>query len=393
MALPTTILGTGGQEGHHPPFKSSGGNFYAIARNNVALQMFKATDPTDSWTEQDDTNDPVRVSSWFEWASVQDADLIHIAAVAADGYHYHTFNMADDTWGVTNELIETPPDFPQLAWISIAVRSDGDVIVAYNGDSDKSMGDTKQRVDYARREGGTWTVGVALDAGGDVHYGQPNVVKGPLTDDMHFVWNEQNATTPDPPTTYPNSNARTLDSSNTLSTVDTTGFGSGDFLLGRTNLVSYEDSGTQRIMSPFAHDTPNQIRLTTFTEDGSDDIQHASNVVVTNDDVFALSEIGILTIAELSGDLFMLFAGGGVAGVDRDLYYTTSTDDGATWTSPTEELDGINLGNLSANIYVRGADTVMAYVYDDVGGGGQKYNEKILIAGAPPTGQQLQMLV
>ena len=59
--------------------------------------------------------------------------------------------------------------------------------------------------------------------------------------------------------------------------------------------------------------------------------------------------------------------------------YTTSTDNGSTWATPTEEIDAITVNFISATIYERDHYTVLAYVYDD--GGVQKYNEKILNIG------------
>jgi len=130
MALPTTIVSTVGVSGHAPPFKSSAGNFYAVLFVDGAtedIEVFKATDPTDSWTAQDSANGPSESSGqkYHNIAAVQDGDLIHIASftIAIDTYKYHSFNMATDTWSVVGELIETPTNFPTRSWISIGVRS------------------------------------------------------------------------------------------------------------------------------------------------------------------------------------------------------------------------------------------------------------------------------
>jgi len=113
------------------------------------------------------------------------------------------------------------------------------------------------------------------------------------------------------------------------------------------------------------------------TEDGSDNFQTGTSVADTvAPEPFANGEVGIITMTELNDDLHVLFSGGGTDGVDQDLHYTKSTDNGVSWSAPTEEIDGITVNFISANIYVRGLNTVMAYVYDD--GGVQKYNEKFL---------------
>ncbi len=97
-------------------------------------------------------------------------------------------------------------------------------------------------------------------------------------------------------------------------------------------------------------------------------------------EIFPNGAVTLLSNAELNGDLHVLYSGGGTTGVDQDLYYLTSTNNGTDWDTETEEIDAITVNFISANIYVRGSDTVMAYVYDDAGT--QKYNEKVLISGA-----------
>jgi len=384
MALPTTIASIAVLSGRHPPFKSSSGNFYAIANTTTTtIDVYKATDPTVSWTAQDTSNNPLG-DGFVDFdiiTAVQDGDLIHIATDddVFGGYLYHKFDMSSDTWTVTDEVIEFTTDAPENTWISIAVRSDGDVIVAYVGDTDRVMGGDKERVDYARRESGSWTVGVALDAAGDIHYGNPNVVKASSTDDMHFVWQRQTDTA-DPPTSWEDHEGRTLDSSNTLSTTDNeaTALTSGH-LRGFQNMVSYDDGGTERIIGS-GPDTNQDLINTQATEDGSDDISITAPVTeALTDEIFVNGEVGIITTAELSGDLHILYSGGGANGVDQDLFYSTSTDNGASWATEAEEIDAVTVNFISANIYVRCKDTVLAYVYDD--GGVQKYNEKVLIVG------------
>jgi len=377
MALPVTILSDVGLAGHHPPEKSSGGAFYAGVRADAdELDVYKATDPTTSFSLQDSANGPVHVGTLLGYACREDGDVLHIVAWSANTYEYYTFNMATDLWVIDENIItigSTPaPTFP---WASIDVRSDGDVIVEYAGERDNVMGDRKERVDYARREGGTWTIGIAVDHGGDIHFGNPNLVKGPLTDDMHMFWQEQTLLT-DPPVDWAQLEGRTLDPSNVLSAIEAEpGANTSTNLLGYgASPVSYDDAGTQRIV--IAGTGPALKRMLLATEDASDDISFDFLVSDLQDpDPGPNGEVGIMSLAELSGDLHLLYRDD----TDFDLYYTTSTDDGQNWAVPTEEIDAITVNFVSANIYVRGVDTVLAYLYDDAGV--QKYNEKILVAG------------
>jgi hypothetical protein len=64
MALPTTVLSAAGLMGHHPPYKSSGGAYYAVVRADAdELDVYKATDPTSSWTIQDSADGPVHAGT------------------------------------------------------------------------------------------------------------------------------------------------------------------------------------------------------------------------------------------------------------------------------------------------------------------------------------------
>lgn len=395
MALPTTIVSDVGLGGHHPPFKSSGGDFYSVVRTDAdELDVYKATDPTDSWTIQDSGDGPVHAGTILGFATVQDSDVIHMVVWSSDRHEYYTFNMATDQWAIDEAITDTdiqstPPDQP---WASIAVRSDGDVVVVYAGETDANMGDEKERVDVNIRTAGTWGGPVAVDAGGDIHYGNPNCVLG-TNDGTHILYQFQTATTADPPTAYIFTRGRTLNSADSLSTRDTSDAFSSTALLGMQNAVSYDDSGTQRMVWAYIHSFASETRRSyqQGSEDGSDDLIIDANRIddTAGADPFINGEVGITSIAELSGDIHQLFAGGGSAGVDQDLYYTKSTDNGDTWDTPTEEIDAITVDFISANIYTRGGATVLAYVYDDAGV--QKYNEKELIAA--PAGRIMSSLV
>lgn len=378
MALPTTIVSDVGLKGYHPPFKSSGGNFYSVVRADAdELDVYKASDPTDSWTVQDSGDGPVHAGTLLGFATVQGGDLIHIIAWSSAAYEYYSFNMATDQW-VADQAIESSIDADQ-PWGSIAVRSDGDVVVVYAGITDANMGDNKERVDVNIRTGTTWGGPVALDAGGDIHYGNPTCVLG-TNDGVHIAWGEQTDTSPDPPTLLGRLLIRTLNSSDSLSTVGNNGNGLSTFLLGASNIVSYDDSGTQRITGS-AVGQFQELTSLACREDGSGDIEVVSagfgvNAESLTAEMFVNNEVGVQTTAILGTDNHTLYSGGGIDGVDQDLYYLKSTDNGDNWDTEIEEIDAITVNFISTNIYVRSGNNKLAYVYDD--GGVQKYNEKDL---------------
>lgn len=367
------------------PFISSGGNVYVVikrfngsdnitVRNRIAV--FKATDPTSSFSEQDrgsasTPNAPmydasiVREPLQTMWA-VQVSDVLHVAwtssaSGALDAYEYTTFDMSSDTWSGTELVIDTvatdPPVLTDTS-ISIAVRSDGDVIALYNGATDRLHGSDQNRVDYARKENGTFaTIAVAVDnAGADMWYGSVIVLGS--SDRMHFFFKNDD---------LDDAYQRTLvHSGNALETFPS----AGDT---QTNLpnhvfapgISYNDGGTQRVRCPYV-DLSGQL---SYAEFDSVDAPGAFtvNADVGDNDVISPDQNPVACLAVDGTDEHLLYSGGGASGTDRDLYH--DLNDGVD----VEILDGVTVNSISCNVYDRTTNVRLAYVYDD--GGTIKYNE------------------
>ncbi|MCK5433658.1 MAG: hypothetical protein KAJ03_13000 [Gammaproteobacteria bacterium] len=375
MALPTTITSNGGIAGHQPPFKSSAGNFYAVAPLSTGvIDVYKATDPVDgSWTVQ--SGGPATTMTVA--SCVQAGDNIHVAhySTGTGLYYYSRFNMSTDTWDRTQTSLGTlSGNLPTFPWCSIAVRNDGDIICVIAAETDQVMGGKKERVDYIEStdDGANWGTHTALDAAGDIHYGNPSVAKGPLTDDMHIVF-QYTGNIADPPTAWTGTKLRTLDSANSLSTVVDVSSDSDGTMLGLPNIVTYEDAGTQRIF--YTLNSPASILAFRTTEDGSDNIQDGTPEIVTTDDPFINGEVGVVSVAEDSGILYILYS----AALDsQDIWYLTSTDDGDTWPTEVEEVNTVVCNRISCNVLQIGANKVLAFIYDD--NGVIKFNAKTLTA-------------
>ena len=364
MALPVTISSSVFplQNYFCGPFKSSGGNCYVVVLESTGgtPEVFKATDPTSSFTAQDTANNPTAVPSSM-WA-YQVGDVLHIVtqetSVLAADLHYHTFNMATDAWGTKNELIETPKDAPATAdyiGCSVALRSDGDVIVLYCGDTDAVMGTAYNRVDYARKEASTWTVGVEVAGGGlEVNYAGASVVLG-ASDQMHFFFKD-----------HTNSDAkhRSLSSANALDTVADvdTSASANSHLFGPG--ISYVSGANTVVNVPF-EDSDGQLSSAQFNSGANPSITVDDNVsgvavkVVNNTPVACYAVDG--TTAHL------LYADSSTADLWRD-----SQADGGAWGTDAEVLDAVTINRVSCAVYDR-SGTKLAYVYDD--GGTVKYNE------------------
>jgi hypothetical protein len=373
MALPNTIISQADKTGHHPPYKSSGGNFYAVVYNttNNDFEMHKASDPAGTWSQVDASNAPSSgLTTWSGGSFV---------------LHQANFDMSDDTWagGGTAKLTRSTPTAPIHYWVTAVFRpSDGIFTSIFNAASDRVMGGDKERIDYYNVSAGA----VAIDGGGDIHYGNAVAVLG-NNNGTHVIWNNQTLTA-DPPTTWDTtSEARTIDSLENLSTTVTGSLvgNSNDLaLVPFHNAVFYVDGSNDRIFAGGVRQEPTLTapKILMGLEDGSDDIQATTDEAFTpSNEPLVNSEVGVACLALDGTDLYYIYSGGGSDGVDKDIYYTKSTDNGTSWDTPTEHRDAVTCNSVSANIYTRGGDTVIGYIFDD--GGTVKYDEIVISAGLP----------
>ena len=385
VGLPAQVYPAAQCAGHFPPMKTSGGKFYGLAANGGNIRVYSATDPTATWTfEANQTTSSLGgiVGSCLT-CRMDSSNVIHIAWIENGGQSlkYVQFSTSTDTFG-TVETVETLTSSPAYSWCSMALRSDGDVILAYSGQTDKVMGGDKERVDYARREGGTWTAGLALDAAGDIHYGNPNcVLSANGNDDTHVVWQVTTNTANDPPTAWQNLEARTIDSANNLSTALTGQTGdTNSHLLGHNNLVSFTFSSLNRIAGGGVDSISDaRIGIHGF-EDGNGDLTSLSSIATTSGYAgFANGEVGIASTARDpgTGGIYRVFSGGTTGNdADQDIHLEDDTDAspiGNNYSNQQELQDAVTCDFISAEVYTRGSATVVAYLYDD--NGFQKYNE------------------
>ena len=365
MALPTTISGVllpnSGQPFFFGPF-ISGGNIYAVFEDSTTaglLNVVKATDPTASFATQDASNAPDAGTTIVSLWAFQDGTDLKIVTATATGpeYRYHVFHMATDLWDGTlkNETIEDVKDQPPICAVSCAVRSDGDVIVLYNGDMDAVMGADWRRVDYARREP-SWTVGVNV-AGDSLESSWVSgaTIRG-ASDKMHFLYMDS---------TNADAYQRSLSSANSLGTqhtLDTTVAALGGQVF--IPAVYYDDAGIERITIAY-HDSDSTLQALVVENDGTPGTpSNLSDAAVGQSRGCLAVENG--TIKKVHA----LFPDSGTS----DLFYDVNQDE-AGWGTDVEILDAVTVSKLSCTVYDR-SGTKLAYVYND--GGTVKYNEKSL---------------
>jgi hypothetical protein len=199
MALPVTVdanMAFPNRNYFLGPFKSSAGAIYVFGIDTAdtnAQKAWKATDPTDSFTIQDEVGSPTDSDDTL-WCD-QEGDLIHTVRFndsGASSLSYARFNMATDNWDEANTSIDSITNQPAVAdqSCSIAIRSDGDRIVLYNGSTEKVHGTNYDRVVYAWWNGSSWSSNNAVSPTGGADDWTGSVIVRGSADRMHFCFKD-----------------------------------------------------------------------------------------------------------------------------------------------------------------------------------------------------------
>ncbi len=374
MALPVTISGvtfpTQNRNGRMGPFKSSGGNFYMVFADSTSgdnLDIFKATDPTSSWSQQATLDVNPGTTDIIHVAVHQEGDNLHIITIVdnAGGLRYHVFSMSSDSFTISNEDPSATVDNDAEDMMGdISVRSDGDVIILYSGDEDNDMG-AKNRIDYGRREGGSWggNVDIAVDSGGEFHFHGPGMIRGE-NDLMHFTW--EDLTDNDLEHRSLTASDNSLSTTELVNDVATWGLINQQVTL---RPMYYDAAGVERITTGWkGSELGDPVSSAIIEDDGTPDTpEDAGDFDV---DIHNTLQVILATYAVETGadTIHLVYVRDG----EGDLYYSSNTNDGG-WSTDVELLDAVTINAISANVYTRGPYTVLAVVYDN--GGTITYNE------------------
>jgi len=372
VALPTTIEPGGdisfrgpSSQGRIRPYISSAGNVYLImfTSGDALIGVFKATDPTDSFTFLS-TATVLLANSGAEGqlATFQDGDDVHVATQDDnEAILYHVFSMSSDTWTTSNEAVTSAvgTDVNADKAISISLETGGDIILFYQGASDNDMGQ-KERVDRAWKTGGSWVVDQAVDEGGAVSYFLGGVVRGEA-DKFHLVYKD------DTGPAFEVEHRSVQDVDGTLSAVDRVNDSSVeafDFVI--PSPVFYDDGGIERITVAWHASTPSAIKASEIDDDATPGAEEGvASAPHTN------GEFTVVSLAVDLKEVWLLYADS----TTQDLF-SHSNNNSAGWSGGEEELDAVTINLVTSNVYTRQNEVKLAYVYDD--GGTIKYNEKIL---------------
>lgn len=387
MALPVTITNVdqlnraaGGRSRPYISTAGAGAAVYCFFRGALAgdgdeLKAFKSANPdTTSFTEQDLVQE-AGSSSWSNLGSFREDDTddeIHlVASTGAEEIFYHIFDMSTDTYTTENEQLTSAVQATPfgLKLLAVALETNGDVIVAYQGAEEDDMG-LRQRIDYARRVGGTWTSNLAVDDGGKFDYYSSGIVRG-ASDLFHITFYDET-----------NNNAlhkSVQDVDGTLSAVETLSdstLSTAEHIVN--NPVFYDDAGTERITVAFRRDTGGSQGRTAEVED--DGTPLAAETAADDVDLFTESS-RLFAIISLAVDVKTVWAMW--ADSTNDIFVNFNVNSGG-WDTEIEEGDALVADAVSTNIYERDGNIVLAYLYSQ-NGDDAFYDERFLRVAAVPS--------
>ena len=361
MAFPTTISGVdflGVQsQGRSRPYVSSAGNVYMVFRDGVnadQLSIQKATDPTSAFVEIATLTISGATPVIDGLGTDQVCDEIHIlTADDNEKLFYHIFSMASDSFTLSNDDTTAVTDNDSERACALKLQEDGTTVLAYYaGDEDNNMG-AKDRVDYARRSGGTWdNVDSAIDTGGVFDFYLGGLTRG-ASDLFHLTYKIWDGG-------LGGIRHRSLALPTTLSSQESlndTGTGRAENHTA-TQPVFYDDDGAEIVTCGFIQ-FASRYAASEVVNDGvptpSVDFQDQLADYIGN------FLVGFMAVDPEEKTVWAIMSAAG-----DDMASDKNVDRGG-WGTDVEEIDGITVNLVTSNIYTRGSDVVLAVVYDDDG--------------------------
>jgi hypothetical protein len=399
--LPILLNTVDSNYGNKGPFLI-GDWIYALTRLESPLRMrmvkFPATDPGFGFLDMDTANEPNNLSTTC-WTMVPFNNTLHILSIAGGNVNEMEFDTATDLWidhGAQGSAIVTTGSAARSHG-DLQVRDNGELVLSYQGESERVMGGEKERVYVMYKDGSppTWTIDVALDVGGDIHYGNAILTKSPNTDGMHVFWQRQTATANDPPIAWADSEARTFEADNTLATLATGSQDTDDAMLGAKQGVSWDnqddspdDQMTIWIGARSVGATHTMVRFLGSQNNNDIITGIGSSLSGFNAPNVNASSVGVIAMdtwpdpansPPTTEKIYVLWSGGGSGAGDGDLYFAFSDDNGATWSTPDELINNVSISELSGSIFQKpDSSVVFAFTMELLDE--EYYGEHIIIA-------------
>jgi len=271
-------------------------------------------------------------------------------------------------------VVSDVPDSNTAVACSITVRSDGDIIIIYQGAQIADMGQVWDTIKYARWENyaAGWVIDQAVDGAADEEWRNPVIVHNPDNDKSHFFYRQDVAF---------DHFHKALTSGNSLDgtpdTIEVAGQ-SADYPNGPGAWYNPADSVASRVTLAYTADAGSDFSAVKIDDDGT---PSTAQTVNDSDAVKLDGETYMNGISHQGDDVVVAWWANSV---DSDLYISTS-DDGAAWAAESNEWTA-TINALSCSVLINDSgDTVLAIVADD--GGTIKYHEIVPVAAGGTTHQ------
>jgi hypothetical protein len=335
-------------------------DLYAVVQDSTAgtpkVRVLKANSPVapTSFTEQDSANNKATQSvfnpytSWYDPAT----GLIHVIVGSAAGitYTHYRFDTATDLWTTGFGNVTTGGAGSRN--VRCAVRSDGDVIVAFASSADTAD------LGYFVWQGANWSTGglTALNSANSTEGATVLDIVMDSTDRAFIVFHQTGSI---------NVMAKTLDSANTLSANATIHTGSGSDLTHQAGARynPYDDAGTDTMIVAGLVTGPalSEKIVTMEAALSAGTISAATTIETTPADVGTHTTVSTAMVGSTPYAAWWDDASSGTV--------KYSTKSGGAWaaetnfaTSITRLIEIVPVGTGLAVVYQSGTDVVMDFI-------------------------------
>jgi hypothetical protein len=334
---------------HNPPLLAPNGNLYRITESDTASgnhpMAWKSSDGGSTWVEMDSANRPTAQDMEGSWVAMDGTTLI-FTVTRDDTVWWTTFNTTTDTWA-SQETIDTGLSSSGVEQYSSFVKNgDGTFWVFYSD----TLSGTNQQIAYRKRTAAN-TYSAKLPIGPTTSSNiAPSPIKG-ASDLTHIFYKDDTANT-----IY----WRTLTTAGVLSAATSVATGTATDNIPHTNAVYYDDAGTEHVFLSYA-DSSDMLRLIHIAGGVQQTTEAISTSPITMDPG-SVTNGG--TVAHLAVYGTTVYAVWGDASTG-DVFMRSRAANGTWSTVSTLWNSGANAAwYIFNNIYVRGSDIVMGYVYD-----------------------------
>lgn len=376
--MPTIKTASRNSRGPKGPYADGNDNVYTIIYDGNP-EAWKSANPMTpaSWSEQDAAGAPASVAlGGAQLNGVwQDGTVLHNVQYTNGGVvEYSSFRTSDhasaDTWDITDETVEDPANNPSQGAALCVVRSGGNVVVGYNGDTDKIMGADYDRVDYRIRTG-VATYGAVTNIAGDgveANFQLRGIGLGE-SDNVYFSYLDSAG----------DISASRLNSSNSLASIGTIHTGNNTQTDNGSIIEYYDDAGVEVMSWSYSFATNDLRTRQTRDETLQTELSLSGS---TFDQWNCLAADGT--------DLYCAFDAGGT---QDDVDYQKSADGGA-WGSQAEIDAATDPQTIAVRVIDHGGGKVLGLVYFDDSTADFHIYEEASIAAAPAVnaGKRLMMV-